>query len=237
MNMNDTPLHSALLISVREARLTQDRIFLAAGVPDGLVPSVREHALVSAALGLGGFAMTMAQHAAIGASCADAQPLCTVTGDDPLAIDGRGHHAWLIGATVLDLVLAAAQATGRGHATLHRVDCADELAALAALANRHGARAEVRVTGTDATLDVTLQTPPRTLAEWDPVIERALRDGLACDAALWWQLHHLSNRALSPDTVESRRHAGPIIVAEDGSVIGRPVDDDTDMSLLHKAEH
>jgi len=33
---------NTMSISVREARMTLDRIFLAAGVPDGLVPSVRE---------------------------------------------------------------------------------------------------------------------------------------------------------------------------------------------------
>lgn len=236
MNMADSALHDTLLISVREARLTLDRIFLAAGVPDGLVPSVRECALVSAALGLGGFAMVMAQHAAIGARCADAEPLCVVGNDDPLTIDCRGRHAWLIGATTLDVALAEAQGGG-GHVTLHDVGCGEELAVLTALARRHGARADVHVTGTDATLAVSLQTAPRTLAEWDPVLERALHDGLTCDAALWWQLHDLSNRALSPDTVESRRHAGPIIVTDDGRIIGRPVDDDTDVSLLKKAGH
>jgi hypothetical protein len=32
--------------------------------------------------------------------------------------------------------------------------------------------------------------------------------------------------------VSSRRHAGPIIVTEDGRVIGRQDDDETDFSLL-----
>jgi hypothetical protein len=54
-------------------------------------------------------------------------------------------------------------------------------------------------------------------------------DGIAVPPALWWELHHLSNTSLSPDTPESRRHAGP----DDGRIIGRSDhDDDTDISML-----
>lgn len=241
----------ALRISVREARLTLDRIFLAAGVPDGLVPAVRDHALASAALGLGGWEMVRDCHAAIGAG--DAARI-TATDERGTAIDARGLHAWLAGATILDVCVAAAQASGPGTVSVRNVAAPQELAVLGTLAHRHGARVAIRARSVhervarqrngnirrndaadDVILDVTIACSPQTRAEWDPVLHRALHQGLEVDAALWWQLHRLSNRALSPDTVESRRHAGPVIVTADGQVIGRPVDDDTDFSLLEPA--
>ena len=57
-----------LRVSVREARLTLDRIFLAAGVHDGLVPAVRDHAHASACVDLGGWPMVRDRHAVIGAA-------------------------------------------------------------------------------------------------------------------------------------------------------------------------
>jgi hypothetical protein len=238
-----------LRISVREARLTLDRIFLAANVHDGLVPAVRDHALASAALGLGGFPMVRDRTAAIGAG--DASGIRVTTDERGQCIDVFGAHAWLAGATILDLCVDAAQVTGRAMLRVRNVADPAELSVLAALAHRHGA--QVAVSGSDGAndgangarsdarrdaaaddviIDVTIADSPRTFAEWDPVLYRALHAGLEVDGALWWELHHLSNRALSPDTVESRRHAGPVIVTADGQVIGRPVDDDTDFALL-----
>jgi len=240
---------TTLRISVREARLTLDRIFLAAGVHDGLVPAVRDHALASAAFGLGGWPMVRDRNGAIGAG--DPSRMTITTEERGACIDAGGAHAWLAGATILDLCVDAAQPSGRATLRVRNVGDPAELAVLAALAYRHGARVAVcrsddvndGATGTrsDAgrdvaadhvTIDVTIADSPRTSAEWDPVLYRAVHAGLDVDAGLWWQLHHLSNRALSPDTVESRRHAGPVIVTADGQVIGRPVDDDTDFSLL-----
>ena len=239
-----------LHVSVREARLTLDRIFLAAGVPDGMVPSVRDHALASAALHLGGWPMVRDRHAAIGAG--DASQVRLAIDDGRPCIDAADTHAWLAGPAILDLCVDAAQRSGR--ATFHVRNVADpgELAVLVPLCHRHGARVAIRpgdrsahaATATKGqgridtptlVLDITMTEPPRTRSEWDPVLDRALHEGLEVDTALWWELHHLSNRALSPDTVESRRHAGPVIVTADGQVIGRPVDDDTDFSLLKQA--
>src|SRR4029079_1427410 len=84
-----------LLISVREARLTLDRIFLAADVHEGLVPAVRDHALASAALGLGGWPMVRDRNAAIGAG--DASRIGVTTDERGACIDARGLHAWLAG--------------------------------------------------------------------------------------------------------------------------------------------
>lgn len=237
-----------LRISVREARLTLDRIFLAANVHDGLVPAVRDHALASAALGLGGCRMVRDRNAAIGAG--DPSRIRMTTDERGPCIDAFGAHAWLVGATILDLCVDAAQLTGRATLRVRNVADPAELAVLAALAHRHGARVAVcggdrakdgangarsdagRDASADVIIDVTIADSPHTSAEWDPVLYRALHAGLEVDAGLWWELHRLSNRALSPDTIASRRHAGPVIVTADGQVIGRPVDDDTDFALL-----
>src|SRR5205085_9638605 len=96
-----------LRISVREARLTLDRIFLAADVHDGLVPAVRDHALASAALRLVGWAMVRDRNAAIGAG--DAARITVTHDEQGSCIDAAGLHAWLAGATILDLCVDAAQ--------------------------------------------------------------------------------------------------------------------------------
>jgi len=235
-----------MLISVREARLTLDRIFLAAGVPDGIIPSVREHALISAALGLGGWTMVRDQHREIGDSArrhislVAASQAATAGNASAATIDGGGQHAWIAGATILDLAIDAAQSSGDATVAAHNVLCVDELAVLAALGSRHGVVATATALAHEpgaATVAVSLARVSRASHERDPVLHAALHRGLPVGAALWWELHHLSNRALSPDTVESRRHAGPIIVTADGRVIGRPVDDETDVSLLRQAAH
>jgi len=166
------------------------------------------------------------QHAAEAARLLDERSDCTV-------IDANGQHLWCIGATLLDLAIdAAGTATARIEAI--NVGSGEEAGVLAALAHRQAARVRIRRDPGAAavTLEVSTTPPPCTLAGWDPVLHRVLREGLPVAATSWWTLHELSNRALSPDTIDSRRHAGPIIVAADGRIIGRPVDDDTDFALL-----
>ena len=61
-------------------------------------------------------------------------------------------------------------------------------------------------------------------------------DGTPVDAELWWRLFDESDKALAPDSFESRRHAGALIVEADGRVIGRQDEDDTDLSMLTGAD-
>jgi hypothetical protein len=245
-----THTHQAMQISVREARLTLDRIFLAAGIPDGMIASVREHALLSVALGLGGWMAVRDQHAAIAAGVESRIRLDAdesvrydrIAGRSNIetGIDAGGQHAWLAGASLLDVAIELAQDSGTATVNVRNLEAAEELQVLTALGRRHGVIVNVapaRPDARDVKFTVTIDRAPRTPQEWDPVLHRALHHGLAVDAVLWWELHHLSNRALSPDTVESRRHAGPIIVAADGRIIGRQVDDETDVSLLRHAAH
>lgn len=223
------PAGGTLAISVRESRMMLSRIFLAAGVPEGQVPSITDHALLSAAMGLGGYAMLAALHEEMGRQAQATALAVTTAADGTLDADAGGQHPWIIASTLTDLLVAAAQRDGRAVAVVRNVAEPSELTIVTALAHRHGARATV---GADGRIELELAASPQSLAEWDPVLWRAIREHIPTDAALWWSVYKLSHRALSPDTVESRRHAGPIIIAADGRVIGRPVDDDTDVSFL-----
>jgi len=49
---------------------------------------------------------------------------------------------------------------------------------------------------------------------------RALRDGFQVDAELWWSLWDRANRALSPDSVLSRTHAGASVYDDSGQLLG-----------------
>jgi hypothetical protein len=60
-----------------------------------------------------------------------------------------------------------------------------------------------------------------------------LQQGAPIEAELWWRIYHLAQKALTPDSVVSRRHAGPLIVNDDGTVVGRKdTDDETDINFL-----
>jgi hypothetical protein len=67
----------------------------------------------------------------------------------------------------------------------------------------------------------------------DPLLWSLLESGAEIESDLWWRIYHLAKQALATDSIVSRRHAGPMIVNEDGTVIGRKDnDDETDVSFL-----
>ena len=67
----------------------------------------------------------------------------------------------------------------------------------------------------------------------EPLLWDLLQNGVSIDADLWWRVYAVAQKALAPDSVVSRRHAGPVIVNDDGSIIGRKdSDDETDLSFL-----
>ena len=78
------------------------------------------------------------------------------------------------------------------------------------------------------------------LIEDEPAIRANYADaikkhGYEVAESTWRGMHALSNRALAPDSVVSRRHAGPVVLADDGRLLGRvPGDDDFDMNMLKK---
>jgi hypothetical protein len=218
-----------LLISLREARLVVQRILLVAGLPGGLTADVGDAIVYAQAMGLRAFDRLLAIHAELW----EGRVPITVSRDAQGAtqLDCHGGHAWLVAPSLLDL-LAECHDEGRAAVLIaSRVADMGQLALLTAFAQRSGHRVRVEL-GRSARI-TALSTPTCVQGSIDPFLREVLKDGLDVDAALWWQLYHLSNRSLSPDSVQSRRHAGPIIVAADGGVIGRiDSDDDTDIALL-----
>ena len=228
----------------REVRLVVERVLLLTALPPGVIPAVRDVVLYSAAAGLGGLPLLRQRFELLrGADPAALRMAETVPGQ--FAIDAAGQHAWTVLPMILDALAEAAGRQGMAMASISNLSDPGELLTACALGPRNGLAVFATdgactgpAAGPDAALSraegegmVLLAAPmpePR-----DAVLQHALRYGVVVEPALWWALHHLSNSALATDTPESRRHAGPVIVQADGSVIGRSDhDDDTDLSLL-----
>ena len=217
-----------LHVSVREARMCVDRILLTCGLPSGYVHGVRECVLLSQSLGLGGFGHLLTGHAAVRM---EGFERIRVTGEDSLMVEGAGLHAWVLLPTLVDLAVDAARRHGSASAQVANVARAEELAVAAALATRYGARIHVE----GGRLGVKHHARPRSAVQWDPLLDAAMRNGYDVEEKLWRAVYALSNTALAPDSVVSRRHAGPVVLADDGSLLGRlPQDDDFDMNMLKK---
>lgn len=215
-----------LHVSVREARMSVERTLLICGIPGGAVHAVRECVLLSEALGLAGFRYLLHEHARLQWSAFEQIEF------DGATLDGGGLHAWLLLPTLVDLAVEQARRDGTTSITVTNVAAPQELKVAEALARRYGAAAEV----SGNRLSMRNASRPVTAEQWDPLLLAAFRHGFDVEEATWRALHSLSNGALAPDSIQSRRHAGPVVVRDDGSVQGRlPQDDDFDMSMLKKA--
>ncbi len=224
-----TPVRT-LQVTVREARLFVGRILLSCGLPSGAVHGVQECVLLSQSLGLGGFRLLLDRHADLNWSAFGAVRL-EERRDGTLAVDAGGLHAWLLLPTLTDLAVDLARRQGRARVAVANAGAPRELQIAAALAKRYGASAEVSGT----LLTMTNASRPVTAEQWDPLLDAAIRHGYGVEEATWRAVHALSNRALAPDSVVSRRHAGPVVLAEDGKLLGRlPGDDDFDLNMLKK---
>ena len=232
-----------ILLSVRETRLIVERILLLTDLPRGSVTAVREAILACEGHGLGALAHLRDDFDNISAM----QParVFFFEADGKAELDAKGEHAWAIMPSLVELVVeqcrrpVAGQAAGCGTASLavHDVRMPAMLAALTPLALRHQVSLGITITDDGALIrgaDRSTETSAIAMSsnDLDPFLSRMLREGFHTPRQLWSDLYHLSNRSLTPDSVVSRRHAGPIIVDENGRVIGRPDDDETDLSLL-----
>lgn len=212
-----------MTISLRESRMVLERLMQVARVPEGLVASLRDCALYSAALQLGGFpALKQNLQALNGVN----PSRMTLSG--AYTLDAAGLHAWFVAEAATDLAVSAVRNGGANAVSVANVMHPDELGVVAAFAHSHGFVATITRASADS---ATITLRPAKAADESP-LDRIRRYGLPVSAELWWELFHKSAAALATDTVESRRHAGPIIVAEDGRVVGRQDDDETDFSLL-----
>jgi hypothetical protein len=235
--------HDEILLSVRETRLIVERILLLTDLPRGSVTAVREAILACEGQRLGALAHLRDDFDSIRAM----QParVFFFEADGKAELDAKGEHAWAIMPSLVELVVeqcrrpVAGQAAGRGTASLavHDVRMPAMLAALTPLALRHQVSLGITITDDGALIrasDRSTGTNAITMSsnDLDPFLSRMLREGFRTPRQLWSDLYHLSNQSLTPDSVVSRRHAGPIIVDENGRIIGRTDDDETDLSLL-----
>lgn len=214
--MNASP--EFLRIMPREMRMMSERILSLTDLPKGFFMMLCDTIMYSEAMGLGGFSLLE-------------ERIETLKPSDPARLradreilDAGGLHAWIVVPSLLDLLgLAVSQSK---HATLTVANVMDdeELRIAEMLGRRHGLN--VKVAGT------VISATALNSAD-DPLLDRVLNDGCRIAEDLWWRIWALAQTALSPDTVVSRRHAGPVIVTEDGQIIGRKDnDDDTDFSLI-----
>jgi hypothetical protein len=212
-------------LSVREVRMIVERILLSLRVPEGFVPAARDCILYSQAQGLGGLAMLKRDMERLrGANPAGMSTTAAPPG--PL-LDAAQQHAWIAAPSLLDLALAGFRTGGTGTVTAVNVYEPHELVLLEGMAGRFGAKVELSFAGGSATLNVVEDR----LIDADRVMAGLLAHGTPVPRSLWADLYVRSHDALTPDSIESRRHAGPVMVDAQGRVHGRD-DDDTDFALL-----
>ncbi len=207
-------------LSVREVRMIVERILLAARLPQGFIPDVRDAVMYSHAMGLGGLSLFQQRFVA-------APPLpyspATIAGD---TLDGGGNHAWMVAPSAIDFAIAARRTNG-GALTIRNVRDIAELKLLEGFAGRYGASAQVTFNDDDTA--VVRVTGDRDVP--DSILENMLANGMPVPRALWQELYAFSHKALAKDSAVSRRHAGPVMVDAEGRVHGRD-DDDSDFAFL-----
>ncbi|MFI4994851.1 MAG: hypothetical protein ACHQAQ_03590 [Hyphomicrobiales bacterium] len=214
-----------LQLSLRECLLILERLVQAAGVPPGLLPSVRDCALYSAVLPGPGFGGITGQLALLRGS--PAEPLCIQTEQPRLVVDCGGQHAWLVAETLVDLAVDRLRRGGVGEVCSVGVAEPGELRVVAGLAERHRLCATIA----DEGHGIALRLAPRPAAR-PTLLDRIRLEGFRAASDTWWPLYRASHDALAPDSFESRRHAGTIRIEADGRIVGRNDEDETDLTML-----
>ncbi|PSJ56835.1 hypothetical protein [Pseudaminobacter soli (ex Li et al. 2025)] len=220
-----------LRVMPREMRLMSERIFSMTGQPKGFFLAVQDMVMYSQKLGLGGFALLEKRFESLRNARPEKTTVLSEQGS-AMRFDGGGQHAWFVLPALIDLLGELAARFGEAEITVVNVVDPDELKIATGLGGRTG----LAVTFEDR---ATFRVKPRPIIgavkHDDPLLWDVLENGLQIEAELWWRIYYLAKKALAPDSVVSRRHAGPMIVNPDGTVIGRKDnDDDTDISFLMK---
>ena len=207
-----------LHVSLRECRMVLERLILIERLDGGLVPALRDCALYSA-MHHGGFDHVRDHIERLKAGIDAQMTLDEADGD--IAVDCGGRHAWTVADTLLDLAVDRYRRGLPSAVRVRNVGDAAELAVIPYLAERY--RLAARVDGDS--LAVTGGAAPTAL-------DQIRRHGLPVERTAWWRLFRRANDALAPESLASRRHAGPIMVDAEGRVIGRADEDETDLNLL-----
>lgn len=229
--MNSLQATPVLRIMPREMRMMTERVFSLTRMPKGFVLTTADVVMYSQKLGLGGFALLESTFEQLKGGDPSRLSIVSERGNC-LRLDGHGEHAWFVIPTLIDLLGELADRHGSGSLSIASLADPAEVQVAAALAARNGL--SVACEGTSEPL---LTTSRKSLSgetrQDEPLLWDLLRNGVAIEAELWWRVYHLAQKALTPDSVVSRRHAGPLIVSDDGAVVGRTDnDDETDIGFL-----
>lgn len=218
-------MSATLTLSLRECRLILERLVQAAGTPPGLLPSVRDAALYSALLPGPGFDGIAAQLALLRQS--RPAPLRLVAEQPALIVDCGHQHAWLVADGLLDLAIDQFRRTGGGDVRANDLATPEELRVVCAQAERY----DLDATAVPDQGGMLIRVAPRPTARLS-LLDRIRFDGVRVSPEVWWPLYEASHAALAPDSFESRRHAGTVRVEADGRIVGRPDEDETDLTML-----
>lgn len=196
---------STLCVSLREFRLVVGRLLYSSGLIRGVVDPVREVLVDGQALGLN--PLSDIEHDLPTLHLHNGVVSFEFHGSD-LHIDGLGAPCYLLVPGIVDIAVVKAHENERVNLWINNVttpeiakvmtiECAQMGVSFKMLeCSKVGARAIVEYTG------ISSEYPEQHLRSF-------YRDGFAFDAQTWWRLYHLSNRALTPDSIVSREH-GPI---------------------------
>jgi len=221
-----------LTVMPREMRMMTERILSLTALPPGFAAMASDVVMFSQRFGLGGFARLERRLDAL--KRADPAALAIVGEDEGhIDLDGGGEDAWVVAPTLVDLLGELAVRHGTGSIAVANVVDPEELRVALPLAARSGLSASMAGAVTGPVFVAGVQRLTGETARDEPLLWDLLRQGCRIEAALWWRIYALAQTALAPDSVVSRRHAGPLIVTEDGTVIGRKDnDDETDLAFL-----
>lgn len=233
MSLADCATNDEVLLSVRETRLIVERILLLTGLPRGSVTAVREAILACEGQEPGALAHLRDEFTQLKGMNPAGIFFSEAAGK--AEVDAGGEHAWSVMPALVELAVELSRRLGTATLSVHNVRLPAFLSALTPLALRHHVSLGITITDDGALIrgsDRSAGASAISGNDIDPFMARMLREGFRVSRQLWSDLYHLSNQSLTPDSVVSRRHAGPIIVDENGRIIGRTDDDETDLSLL-----
>jgi len=221
-------LNATMRVMPREMRLMSERILSLSSLPKGFFLTVGDLPMYSQKLGLGGFRLFEERFESF-RSADPSRISITAEEGNRVVIDAAGEHAWFVLPAAIDLLGELTSRFGSGELTIAGAVDAAEFA----IAADFGGRSGLSMTVADNVLTAVPAQVTGDVSKDDPLLWSVLQDGVEIDADLWWRIYHLAKQALATDSVVSRRHAGPMIVNEDGTVIGRrDNDDETDVSFL-----
>ncbi|WP_255741982.1 hypothetical protein [Neorhizobium galegae] len=225
-----TSSHSSpsMRVMPREMRLMSERILSLSSLPKGFFLTVGDIPMYSQKLGLGGFKLFEQRFESF-KSAAPARIAIASEAGNRMTLDACGEHAWFVLSTAIDLLGELTARSGSTELTIVGATDPEELA----IAARFGGRSGLSISVFGNVLKAVAAAVTGDVQKDDPLLWSLLENGAEIESDLWWRIYHLAKQALATDSIVSRRHAGPMIVNEDGTVIGRKDnDDETDVSFL-----